>query len=780
MTGPSRRPLDRLLDELDEWTLWRAILVYLGASYAVLEALDLFSDRLGLPDWLFLATLILLLVGLPIVGLTAAVQHRVEEEAALETSAPGTDDDGGARPAPPLLARLFTWRNALGAGVLAFGLLGLAVGAYFTMATLGVGPVASLVAQGVLQEGDELVLADFESATDRGLADMATEALRVDLAASPTFRLVEPSRVRRLLRLMEREAGDRLAEELAREVAIRAGAEAVVVGEVGPVGSGYLLLARIVGAEAGNTLASLRVSVDDESELIQGLDRLSAEIRTQVGESLRSVRAGEPLREVTTASLPALQSYTAGIRAFTAGDAPAAAAYMADAIGQDSGFAMAYRALGPALQSSRATEGQWRETLTRAYELRERLTPMERYLAEASYHDVVSKDVDAELFALERILEIDPDRSGTHNNYGRALAQHFGRFQQAADLLARAIEIDGSFAAHSNLVWLRIFLGDMDGARTMQEAAERSFPESFWTHRGRFLVEYHGGTADGAHAAADSMATHPNAGDRWRSRGAFYMSLADIRAGRVAEARRHLDEEVARALEHDLPHLALTRTMDRVWLEGVVLADTAAARRLAADALETGWLEMEGPERRPYFPAARDAARVHAVDAARGFLDRWSEPPAGERGPGYAEDRAVAEALLAAAEGDVPGGLAGLRAVQEATGPRFTVDEWPSAHHCQRCFTFDLGRLSLAAGDLAGATRYFEDVLARIDDMVETPLNRILASEHLGALYEARGDDEAAREAYRRLVAAWGDAEPPLAARAEAARRRVDALRPGL
>ena len=59
----------------------------------------------------------------------------------------------------------------------------------------GVGPVGSLVAQGVIEEGDRLVLADFTDGSGTGLGDVVTEALRVDLQESEVLSLVSPAQV---------------------------------------------------------------------------------------------------------------------------------------------------------------------------------------------------------------------------------------------------------------------------------------------------------------------------------------------------------------------------------------------------------------------------------------------------------------------------------------------------------------------------------------------------------------------------------------------------------
>jgi hypothetical protein len=83
--------LKRLIVEAHQRSLWQALVVYLGASYAVLEAVQLFRDEFGLPDWLLPAALVLLLFGLPVVVVTSlANRHRGASERS-DVPQPGAD-----------------------------------------------------------------------------------------------------------------------------------------------------------------------------------------------------------------------------------------------------------------------------------------------------------------------------------------------------------------------------------------------------------------------------------------------------------------------------------------------------------------------------------------------------------------------------------------------------------------------------------------------------------------------------------------------------------------
>ena len=145
--------------------------------------------------------LILLVIGLPIVAATAFIQEGMHADDAADAESAGAPRArpenlaaGHRLPGPaqhPALpvSRLFTWRNAIGGGVLAASSPGVLVGGYFTMRAAGVGPVASLAAQGLIDAGEPVILSEFaNTSNDASLGGVVTEALRVDLASSERLR----------------------------------------------------------------------------------------------------------------------------------------------------------------------------------------------------------------------------------------------------------------------------------------------------------------------------------------------------------------------------------------------------------------------------------------------------------------------------------------------------------------------------------------------------------------------------------------------------------------
>src|SRR2546427_221319 len=272
-----------------------------SASLAVLAFVYLLVWKLGLPDWVFAGAVGLLLVGLPIMLMTGLAERRRMLASTGRLPAAAASGPGGWH-------GWLTWRKAIGGGVAAFVALALAAAVYTAMRLLGIGPVGTLVASGVLKNRETLILADFENrATDSTLGPSLTEAFRVDLTQSPTVRLADAHTLAEALGRMQRKADAHLDAALAREVAVREGIKAVATGQIDPVGRGFVLSASLVSATDGHVLTAVRETADDDRQLIGAIERLSRKLRERIGEALTTVRGNQPLEKVTTASLDALR-----------------------------------------------------------------------------------------------------------------------------------------------------------------------------------------------------------------------------------------------------------------------------------------------------------------------------------------------------------------------------------------------------------------------------------------------------------------------------------------
>ena len=145
-----------------------------------------------------------------------------------------------------------SWRRTWQGGAVAVSAFAALVLAFMVMRALGIGPVGSLMGKGKFGAKETIVVADFKSpATDSLLGVTASEALRTDLAQSSSLKVLTKAAVSEILRLMKRPADAGVPFDLAREVASREGAKAVLDGSIVQLGSSYVISARLVGSLDG-------------------------------------------------------------------------------------------------------------------------------------------------------------------------------------------------------------------------------------------------------------------------------------------------------------------------------------------------------------------------------------------------------------------------------------------------------------------------------------------------------------------------------------------------
>ena len=339
--------------------LLRALAVYAVAIVAVAIVARAAIVAIGLPDWVFPGALLVMALGLPVILFTAYTQY-VSHRAAIATP---TFTPGGTPSLAPVKGTMATiaikasphvsWKRTTRGGIVAVSAFALLVAGWMVLRALGIGPAGSLLAAGKLSASDQVLVAAFDApAADSSLGATIAEAVRTNLAQSRAVHLLPTSAVVAALEQMQRPDTARVDFATAREIAVRTNTKAIVTGSLVPAGAGYIVTARLVAAETGDELASYRESAKDAGDLIPTVDRLTKSLRGRIGESLSAVRAAPRLDQVSTASLGALRSYAAGLRANDVqGDPATAVQLFQEAIRQDSNFVMAYVQLAYSLQT---------------------------------------------------------------------------------------------------------------------------------------------------------------------------------------------------------------------------------------------------------------------------------------------------------------------------------------------------------------------------------------------------------------------------------------------
>ena len=671
---------------------------------------------------------------------------------------PPTGGVSAAVPAPaaPARRRLITPLRV----AIALGIAAAAGGLGFW--GLGARDSGTLLASGVLAERDRLVLAEFENRTsDSTLGPSVSEALRIDLSQSPTVRLLDAAAIAAALQRMNQPAGTRIDVALARDIAQREGAKAVVRGHIDPVGPGYVLAGEVVAAQNGAVLAALRETAQNDGELIDAVDRLSKRLRRQIGESLKTIRASTPLQRVTTGSLEALKRYSQAIEAEGRGEWDRAAALLEQAIALDTGFAMAHRKLAAILFNTFGSQSRATAAATSAFRHRDRLPPLERHLTTAYYYTRVEPDREQGAAAYRAALQIDPDDFVAANNL-TLLYNELRQFAAAESLALRHLGT-ANFSIYFNLAQAQLAQGKVDDAAASVRAFELAAPGNPAGIMMRAFIAENRDAYDSAEAIVRSLPSSQLdlATQGWRTQHLFALALVRGRLkAAAAEARRFMEVSEQRRLPGSYLIGGIQIALIQLRFEG----QPVAAKRTVAIALRRHPLDSLQAADRPYTMLVMFYAESGQLERARSLLAEYdSVTPAQRRRAD--EFRHAAVGALAFADGRWDEALRAYRA-------------WYDESWCARCGLNELARIYDQLGRQDSAVVIAERGVTNLGlyRVFEDTWTLAGAYKRLGELYEQRGDTTKARGYYGKFVDLWKDADPVLQPAVRDVRERLAKL----
>jgi tetratricopeptide (TPR) repeat protein len=714
----------------------RVAVLFALATAAVAGIAYLLTRVLDLADWVWIGALACMLAGFPVMLYTGRLERK---RAILKAT-------GAFRYEPePVHQQWFTWRRALWGGGLALGALLLATVGYGISRHFGIGPGATLLSAGTLSNEDRLVLADFENHTpDSTLSTSLSEALRVDLGQSSAVRLVNQQEIGQTLQRMGQQPGTALTETLARDVARRANAKAIVSGDVSSLGTGYVLTARLVSVD-GNILAPVRETAEGNADLIPALNRLSKSLREKIGESLRTIRSSDPLEQVTTASLPALELYSRAQRAFDANDYPTARDLLVRAVQTDTSFAMAWRKLAVVIGNMVGSASQQRDAASAAFRHRDRLPQLERALAEAYYYSNVEYKPDETIRSYQRALDIDSLNPVAINNLG-LMYNTMGEFASAETILRRGMRHQPSLTMYDNLSQALISQGKYAASDSVVAQLQARAPDAVITLANVAFTA----SVRRDYDKMDSVLRPAATGSNPNRIAQLYLSNVYEVHGQLRAVESEFDQMAARLLAEGDSSLAAGVLMARpghdLFQRGNVARGLATLDSLQRSPLLTALTSAD----RPLFALAEMQAAVGRAAEVKRLRAEWERAvPEAERRP-WQEPRW--DAYVASAEGRWRDAAdAGLRAVNTT--------------HCSPCGRHFVGQAFDRAGLTDSALKYYElaATLPNTDnDGVEDAIWQPSTLRRLGEIYESKGNRQKALQYYGQFVALWKNADADL------------------
>ncbi len=620
---------------------------------------------------------------------------------------------------------------------------------------------------------DRIVLADFSdggSGSELGL--IVTETLRIGLAQSHEFALLEGHQLQLALRRMQMDPDSVLGATAARQLARREGLQAFITGAVSESDEGHQITARVVSALSGDVIFDTREVALDSTGIIAAVGRLSRNLREGAGEPLREVERSAPLPRVTTSSLEALRLYSEGVRARWSGHPTRARYLLEEAVTIDTAFAMAHAKL--AIFESGLGRSDRVNKLTRAFALCANLPPRERQFISLLYEYIVRRDVDEAIRSARTLVNDYPDDYSGLN----WLANFYAvtrKLVLAEFYYRRAIALDSSnVRGYQNAILLQLMLDRLDDAEFTHERMMARAPDHPWTWQLAAVLARFSGNNAAANAHLKSVLHLPalDVSDRLhtlRQLGAVSRIDGDIFA-----SEQYLLDAVEVNVERNWAAGCLSHVVPMA-LADIHLREEPERGRLRIDrALERCPLSYIEPEERPYALLAQVYAAAAVPDRASELLtDFETARPLELRQWREALEYRKARAELSIAEARPAD------AIREA---RLIEDQRLCAHNlCELNAFILMARAFDLAGQPDSALVYYERYVHAPGYIRMWPDSYWLGPtyERLAALHAERGNAETEARYLSLFVDLWEDADAELQPRVEEARRRLGDLESG-
>ncbi|HZM85473.1 MAG TPA: protein kinase [Blastocatellia bacterium] len=323
----------------------------------------------------------------------------------------------------------------------------------------------------VLTDKDTILLADFVNTTgDADLDGTLKMALAVQLEQSPFLNLFSDERVRETLRYMERSPDERVTKEIAREICERQGLKALMAGRVSNLGSHYVIALEVINAHTRDVLVRVQEEAESKEQVLRTLGQAAIKLREKLGESLSSIQKFDaPIEQVTTTSLEALKAYDLAHEANLRGNHEESIKQANRALDLDPNFMRAYQTQA----SNYASLGQWELSIqlaTKAFELRDRVSELERLQISQGYYISITGELDKATETLEYMKKTYP-RSGANNNLGNQYAVS-GQYEKAIEAYREAITLNPKVAiCYYNLARSFVYLNRIAEAKEILNQA---------------------------------------------------------------------------------------------------------------------------------------------------------------------------------------------------------------------------------------------------------------------------------------------------------------------
>ncbi len=337
---------------------------------------------------------------------------------------------------------------------------------------------------------DKLLLTEFTNLTGDPVFDGTLKtALAVSLEQSPFLDIFPETEVRNTLRLMERVPDENITPELGREICLRKGLKAYITGTISSFGSLYVLTLEAINARTGESIGRRLDQAESKEQVLKILAQAVTGLREKLGESLISIEQFDAQFEYTTASLEALKIYSLGVQQQRKGNWLAAISFYKQAIALDPRFSSAY--VGASSSYSNTNQPKLAaEYAAKAFELKDRVSELERLRISHFYYAYVTGELDQRIETLEIMRRIYPHVTTTLNNLSDCYMQ-IGQFEKAIEAIHESLkQKPHSAVSYDNLAMSLLALNKFDESKKACEKAVEMGLENIYFYNCLYQIAF--------------------------------------------------------------------------------------------------------------------------------------------------------------------------------------------------------------------------------------------------------------------------------------------------
>jgi serine/threonine protein kinase/tetratricopeptide (TPR) repeat protein len=594
-----------------------------------------------------------------------------------------------------------------------------------------------------LRSKDTVVLADFENRTgDAVFDDALKQALAVQLGQSPFLNILSDRKVEETLHLMGRASNERITRDIARELCIRTGSKAFLLGSISNLGGQYVIGVDAIGCNNGDTLAKEQEEAATKQDVLRALGKAAASLRGSLGESLASIQKFDVPVEATTSSLEALKAFSMGITTFRAKGNAEAIPFYKRAIELDPNFAVAYASLGLVYgnlgQASLAAEN-----IKKAYDLRDRVSEREKYRISALYYQNVTGELEQASQVYELWGQSYPQDVVPPGNLAVIYA-YLGQIEKSLYETQESQRLAPDATGYSNLAGTYLALNRLDDAQKTIEDAQKHKLAGDFLHLSIYQLAFLKGDVAEMERQVAWAAGKPGTEDLLLS----FQSDTEAYYGHLTRARDFSRRAVDAAVRADSKETAAIWQVNAA-LREAEFGNSPAAKQDVAAALT--------------LTPGRDVKMLAALALARSGETLQAKTIVGELEKSYPSQTVLKVYWLPTIKAAIE--LNSNNATQslvflEAAAP-YELGGPPQFQLGTLYPAYIRGQAQLMAHDGAAAATEFRKFPDHRGIVLNFPLGA-LAHLGLARAYALSGDMTKAKRAYQDFLTLWKDADPDI------------------